>query len=175
MSVSAPFTNPRPLLMSLYGVALAFVLPSLMEFALVTFPYRFGVASWRFGTTGLLYNSVVVSPLFGLGLAAVVAYQLEQRVVLRVVSVIAFVITALLVLSLPFFMLDFVQMRGQVSADGRQGYDLVSLKATITGCVMAVASLALGLGAWRSTPERFEGPAARKAAAPRKIVVGQDP
>src|SRR5690606_25855807 len=99
---------------------------------------------------------------------------LEQRVVLRVVSVLTFLITALLVLSLPFFMLDFIQMRGQVAADGRQGYDLVSLKATATGGIMAAAPLALGIGAWRSTPERFEGPEARKAAAPRKIVVGKE-
>src|SRR5690606_38863351 len=100
-------SNPRPLLLALYGVALAFVLPSLMEFVLVTFPYRPSEAHWRFGAAGLLYNSVVVSPLFGLGLAAVVGNFLEQRTGMRTVAIIAFVIAVFLMFSFPFCILDF--------------------------------------------------------------------
>jgi len=168
-------SNPRPLLLALYGVALAFVLPSLMEFVLVTFPYRVSEANWRFGATGLLYNSVVVSPLFGLGLAAVVAYLLEQRGVLRTVSIIAFVLAVFLIISFPFFILDFLQLRQQVNPNGRQAYDYVSLKAVITGGIMALAAIGLGVGSWRSTPPKLTGAAARKAAAPGKIVVGSQP
>jgi len=168
-------SNPRPLLIALYGVALAFVLPSLMEFALVTFPYRFAEANWRFGAAGLLYNSVVVSPLFGLGLAALVGYFLEQRGVLRTVAIIAFVLAAFLLISFPFFILDFLQLRTQVNPSGRQAYDFVSLKAAITGAVMALAALGLGIGAWRSTPPAVTGAKGRKAAAASKIVVGSQP
>ncbi len=174
MMQSASVSNPRPLFLALYGVALAFVLPSLMEFFLVTFPYRPGEANWRFGATGLLYNSVVVSPLFGLGLAAVVGYFLEQRAVMRTVAIIAFVIAVFLLISFPFFILDFLQLRQQVNPGGRQAYDYVSLKAVLTGGIMALAAIGLGLGAWRSAPPKLSGPAARKAAAPGKIVVGQN-
>lgn len=168
-------SNPRPLLLALYGVALAFVLPSLMEFALVTFPYRIGAANWRFAAAGLLYNSVVVSPLFGLGLAALSGYFLEQRAVLRTVSILAFFLSALLLISFPFFILDFLQLRQQVNPAGRQAYDFVSLKAAITGGIMALAAIGLGIGAWRSTPPAITGARARKAAAPGKIVVGTQP
>lgn len=175
MALPPSVSNPRPLLLALYGVALAFVLPSLMEFALVTFPYRFGEANWRFGTAGLFYNSVVVSPIFGLSLAALTAYFLGQRGVMRTVSVISFVLAALLLISFPFFILDFLQLRQQVNPGGRQTYDYVSLKAIVTGFIMALAAIGLGVGVWRSTPPKLEGAAARKEAAARKIVVGTQP
>ncbi len=171
---SGPF--PRPLLYAFYVVALAFVLPSLMEFLLVTFPYRGSEASWRFGAAGLFYNSVAVSPIFGLAMASMVAYFLEQRTTLRVLSGVAVFLAALLLLSFPFFILDFLQLRKQVNPAGKDGYDYVSLKAILTGGVMAVAALSVAIGAWRcTTSPRLTARSRKATAATPNLVVGSNP
>ncbi len=176
MTQYTPGAFPRPLLFAFYMVALAFVLPSLMEFALVTFPYRGSEASWRFGAAGLFYNSVAVSPIFGLAMAAVAAYLLDQRTMLRVLSVIAFVLGVLLIISFPFFILDFLQLRKQVNPAGKDGYDYVSLKAVLTGSIMALAALVVAVGAWRSTTATRPVVKARKAPpANSNLVVGSTP
>ena len=110
--MTAPAPRPalptRPLLGALYVVAFGFLLPTLMEFLLVSYPYRFGDMKWRFGAVGLIFNTVMLPPLVGLTLIAFAATQLDHRRVARAVSILALVIGAVLVLLMPLFFLDFL-------------------------------------------------------------------
>ncbi len=163
-------TRNRPLMMALYAVALALILPSLMEFLLVSFPYRLGNVQWRFGAIGLLFNSVLASPIIGVAVAAFAAVHLGHRITARVIAVIALVIAVTLLVAVPFFLLDFFQLRSQVQPQMKRAFDFTSLKATLTGALMFVTALAIAIGTWRATSAgttakaRARGPVAAKPA-----------
>ena len=164
---------PRPLLLALYLVAVAFALPSLLEFALLSYPYEFGTPQRRFGAIGLIFNSVMFSPIVGLLVAIFASIQLGHRRVTRTLAVICFIIALLLVVAAPFFVLDFLQLRASVVPQAKRAFDWTTAKASFTGALMCLTVLAIGIGAWRST----SAPGAARAAAaraPRKggVVVG---
>ena len=165
-------TVPRPLLLALYFVAIAFALPSLLEFALLSYPYEFGSPQRRFGAIGLIFNSVMFSPIVGLLVAIFASVQLGHRRTTRTLAVVAFVIAALLVIAAPFFVLDFLQLRAQVVPQAKRAFDWTSAKASFTGALMCLTVLAIGIGAWRSSGTAAQSPAT--ARAPRKggVIVG---
>ena len=168
-----PAAPPRPLLLACYVVAAGFILPSVMEFLLVSFPYRPGTAQWRFGAVGLIFNSVLFSPLLGVLLASFAAVQLGHRKTARTLAIVAFVVAALLLVAAPFFVLDFLQLRAMVNPAAKRAMDFTSLKAALTGGIMFCAALAIGLGVWRSTPGVQQAPAGRAPARkPTTVVVG---
>lgn len=164
----------RPLYFALYAIAAAFILPTLMEFLLVSFPYRPGAAQWRFGAIGLLFNSVAVSPLIGLTVAAFASVALGHWLMTRVIAVVALIVAVLLVVGVPLFALDFLQLRNNVNPALKRAYDYTSLKATITGVIMIVAATTVGIGAWRAAGGG-KGAPARRAGAQRGVVVGATP
>jgi hypothetical protein len=167
-------SSSRTLLASVYLVSLAFILPSFMEWMLVSFPYRPSLTNWRFGTIGLLFNSVVVSPIFGLTLAALVATLLGHRGVQRTVAILTGLIGVGLLVALPLFALDYVQLRAQVNPAGKRAFDMLSIKASITGLLMAAAALMVAWGTWRAaaTPKAAKTRAAGRTAG---VVVGTTP
>ena len=178
MTVSAfdSTSRSRPLLVALYAVAAALFLPAIMEFLLVSYPYRFGAAQWRFGAVGLLFNSVLASPIIGLAVAAFAAVQLGHRTVARTVPVIALVLAVVLMVAGPFFVLDFLLLSSQVNPQMKRAFDFTSLKATLTGMIMFVTAVSLAVGAWRAsngnTPVKAttRNPAAKPAQGP--LVMG---
>lgn len=176
-SQSTPLSLPRPMLMALYLVALAFIVPSLLEFLLVTLPYRFGTAQWRFGAVGLLFNSVLFSPIVGISLAALVSVLLGHRTVSRVIAVIAALVALFLVLAVPLFALDFLQLRALVNAQVKRPFDLTSLKATFTGLLMAVTALWVAVATWRSAGAETQRSSAKAPVARPKstVVMGSTP
>ena len=164
-------TVPRPLLLALYLVAVAFALPSLLEFALLSYPYEFSSPQRRFGAIGLMFNSVMFSPIVGLLVAIMASLQLGHRRVTRTLAVVAFVLAALLIIAAPFFVLDFLQLRAQVVPQAKRAFDWTSAKASFTGALMCLTVIAIGIGAWRSTSLAQRTVAAR---APKKggVIVG---
>jgi hypothetical protein len=165
-------TVPRPILLALYVVAVAFALPSLLEFALLSYPYEFGSPQRRFGAIGLIFNSVMFSPIVGILVAVFASLQLGHRRVTRSLAILAFVIAALLIIAAPFFVLDFLQLRAQVVPQAKRAFDWTSAKASFTGALMCLTVLAIGIGAWRSSGTGAQQPVA--ARAPRKggVIVG---
>ncbi|HEX6631906.1 MAG TPA: hypothetical protein VF048_12485, partial [Gemmatimonadaceae bacterium] len=111
--------------------------------------------------------------LIGLTLIVFAAMHLEHRRVARVVSILALVLAAVLVLLMPFFMLDYLQLRKLVNPQALRAFDLTTLKATLTGLVMVAIAIAVGMAGLRST--RLPKLAAARRA-PRKtantVVVG---
>ncbi len=170
-SQSTPLALPRALILSLYVVAAAFILPSLMEFMLVSYPYRVGAAQWRFGALGLLFNSVLFSPIIGIALASVVAVMLEQRMVARILAIVGGVLALFMLIGLPFFALDFLQLRASVNPQAKRAFDFTSLKAGLTGGLLFLTALSVAIGAWRgSSPAGQRVPV--RAAAPARPKTG---
>lgn len=162
-------TRARPLYAALYAVAIAMLLPSLMEWLLVSFPYRFGTAQWRFGTVGMLFNSILGNPIIALVVGAFAALHLGHRGVLRAIAVVALVLAVCLAVAGPLFVLDFLQLRASVNPQMKRAFDFTTLKATLTGILMFVTTLVLGLAAWRSSSAN---PQARGAARPTATKPG---
>lgn len=167
---SAPY---RSLLAALYLVAAVLILPPLLEFALVSLPPRLGDPRWRFGTAGLLFNNASLLPLLGLSLAAVVSVRLEHRVVARLVAVLLVLFGLGLLVVLPLFVLDFLQLRPDVNPNMLRTVELTSLKAIVTGVILCLATFAVGLAAWRAATGMTLR--ARDAARRGTLVVGAAP
>lgn len=157
-SPSTPLSLPRAMIIALYVVAAAFIIPSLMEFMLVSYPYRVGAAQWRFGALGLLFNSVLFSPIVGIAVASVAAVMLEQRMVARVLAILGGLIALFMLIGLPFFALDFLQLRASVNPQAKRAFDFTSLKAALTGGLLFLTALSVAIGAWRGS-----SPAAQRA------------
>ena len=172
-SPSTPLSMPRSLLLAFYVVAAAFILPSIMEFLLVSYPYRVGTSQWRFGALGLLFNSVLFSPIIGLALAAATSVMLEHRTVSRVLAVLTGLVALFMLIGLPFFVLDFLQLRASVNPQAKRAFDFTSLKATLTGGLLFVTALSIAVGTWRGNRTAAQRAALRTnpAGRPKSAVV----
>lgn len=149
--LSAESSAPhRSLLAAFYAVALALALPSTIEFVLVSLPPRLGDTRWRFGAVGLLFNSGSLLPLLGLSLAAYVSVRLDHRLVARLIAVLLVLFGLGLLVALPLFTLDFVQLRPDINPSMARTVDLTSIKAIISGTIFCIAAFAVGLATWRS-------------------------
>ena len=163
---------PRPLLLALYFVAVAFALPSLLEFALLSYPYEFGTPQRRFGAVGLIFNSVMFSPIVGILVAIFASIQLGHRRTTRTLAIVAFVIAALLIVAAPFFVLDFLQLRASVVPQAKRAFDWTTAKASFTGALMCLTVIAIGLAAWRSSGTGVTSPVAARAPKKGGVIVG---
>ena len=175
MIASSPELSPqhRPLVAALYAVALALIFPTAVEFVLVSLPLKPGDPRWRFGAMGLLFNNVGLLPLLGLTLAAFASVRLDHRVVARAVAVLLFLLGLGLLVALPLFALDFLQLRPDVNPNMARTVDLTSIKAMIAGLILCIAAFTMGMGTWRAA----SGMAARAREVARRggIVVGTAP
>ena len=174
MIASDSLAQQRPFLVALYAFAVALVLPTALEFVLVSLPLRLGDERWRFGAAGLLFNNASLLPLAGLTLAAYASLRLEHRLVARLVAVLLVLLGLGLLVTLPLFVLDFLQLRPDVNPQMARSVDLTSMKAILTGVLFCIAAFAVGLATWRSGTALALR--ARDAAARRSsLVVGAAP
>lgn len=145
-------SNPlRPLYLALYLVAMVLVLPPILEYLIVlSAPYQPGNTQWRFGAVGLFVNSFAFSPLLGVTLAIFTALQLGHLRTSKVLSILAIVAGVGVLLSLPLFLLDFLQVRAGVAEQAKRAFTITSVKATISGIIVAATGIAVGIGGLRT-------------------------
>lgn len=163
----------RSLLAALYAVALALALPSTIEFVLVSLPLQLGDTRWRFGAMGLLFNSASLLPLLGLSLAAYLSVRLDHRLAARLFAVLLVLFGLGLLVALPLFTLDFLQLRPDVNPNMARTVDLTSVKAIISGIILCIAAFAVGLATWRAAQSMAMR--ARDVARRGTLVVGPAP
>jgi len=168
--------NPlRPLYLALYLVALVLVLPPMLEYLIVlSAPYQPGNTQWRFGAVGLFVNSFAFSPLLGVTLAIFTALQLGHVKTSKALSILAIVGGVGVLLSLPLFLLDFLQVRAGVAEQAKRAFTITSVKATISGLIVAATGIAVGIGGLRTTGRaglRASG-RGRVPASPANTFVG---
>jgi hypothetical protein len=142
-----------------YLIALLLVLVPLLDAGIRTGRVRLGDEGWRFGTLGILFNTLV-TPLLGVFLAMVVATQLEHRRVLKVVAGVVGVAAGLAVIALGGFVLDYVQLRGSVTPEGMGAFDIAARKAMVVGVLGVGTAVVLAVSGWRTArrlPETRRG------------------
>ena len=126
------------LLKSGYLVAVLLVLGPLLDAVVRTWPMRLGDERWRYGTTGILLNTLT-TPLLGVFMAMVIAAALEHRRTLRVIAGVTLVAGVTVLAAIAAFGLDYLQLRASVTAEAMGGFDAASRKAIV-----------LGIAGWRA-------------------------
>jgi hypothetical protein len=167
-------TDLRPLLKGMYPVAFAITLIPLFEFAVGVWPFHLGNIVWRFSATGMLLKSLVV-PLFGLGIASVIAAFLEQRRVMRVLAVVAMTAGVALAALLAVFVLDFLQMRSSVGPQLKAGIDKASVTAVTIGAILVPVAMGIGLGGWKVSRQKTERSDAVRSKKDVSLIVQTPP
>jgi len=166
-------TVPRPLLSAGYGIgAMLLVLP-VAELSLRFFPMQPGAVNWRFGAAGLLSNAVVL-PVIGMAVLMATASLMEQRLMVRVASVVNLLGGLALWVVSVFFVLDALQLRGIVRPEMARSYDVAAAKALLSLLLAGAVALWLAVGGWRATrlPRGSAARAQRSAdRAPSEILV----
>ena len=144
--------STRRLVPASYVVALLFVLGPIADSLTNVWPWQLDNEQWRFGLVGVSSN-YLVSVVFGLLMAAVIAGAAEQRTMLRVVGALAGAGAAVLVLVLAAFALDTIQLReeqvpmfkiGAVKTFLKVLTASLALVVLTVGCFKAAKTLARG-------------------------------
>jgi hypothetical protein len=95
-----------------YLVAAMLVLFPLIDLATAALPINIRSVQWRFGIVGLLSGGLV-TPILGILLALVIAVLADRKLALRILGILAAFGGAMILLSLPLFILDAIQMRAR--------------------------------------------------------------
>ncbi|HSA55464.1 MAG TPA: hypothetical protein VLE53_07150 [Gemmatimonadaceae bacterium] len=103
---------------------------------------------WRFATVGVL-SSYLATPLLGTAVAVVVASVAGHHGVRRVLVVVCFTASAVLVLLALGFILDALQLRSSVRPDARDSFEGASVRALAKLMLVAAGLAFLGLRARR--------------------------
>jgi hypothetical protein len=122
--------NSRQLAPAAYLVAAALVIFPLYDSTVSLLPWNVMSAQWRFGAIGLLSNTLMIVCLGAL-LAAAVSIFANQPRTRRVLWVISWTVSVLLLLGIVAFALDAVQARRQIRADLLASYQIASITAEL--------------------------------------------
>jgi hypothetical protein len=128
----------RPFAVPGYLILGAMIIFPLLDAVLTVWPLRLGEVSWRFGAVGI-FSRGLMSPLFGLILMYGLALIYEHRVVQRVVAVLAAIAATAVASAAVLFVLDALQMRGQVQPQMKTAFDVATVVALVVGIHLAPA------------------------------------
>jgi hypothetical protein len=149
----------RPLTIVAYTIAALMIFVPLVEVVLSVWPLRVGQTSWRFGAVGLL-SQAIMTPLLGFLLIVLASVFHNHWRTLQITAVVAAFIALILLIVLPLFALDTIQMRAQVRPQAHRAYDLSATMAALKlAATLGITGL-LAVGAWKASREN------RKRSAP---------
>jgi hypothetical protein len=158
-----------------YLIALSLVFFPLLDAVLSIWPPQPGQVAWRFGAVGLL-SRAVMTPLLGLFIAYAVAFALEHRTVLRVISVVSLLAAIAIVGALGLFGLDALQMRSQVVAQAKKAFDAASVTAVMKYLFGVVMLAAFAWGGWKGARSGVERRRVREGGSRESpLLVGSRP
>jgi hypothetical protein len=160
----------RSLAVPAYLMAALLVLFPLGDTLLTVWPLRLGTVSWRFGAVGI-FSRAMMTPLLGLLLALAVAALAKHSRARRGIALLAGLQALVLLIVIPLFALDTLQMRSQVRPEALAGVDVASTIAAtklLLTAVVAAALCAAGVRRTRWDAQR-SGRVRRAAGAGRHI------
>ena len=140
----------RPLAVPTYLVAGILVLFPMVDTGLGLLPAAPGEVSWRFGATGL-FSRALMTPLLGLLLACGVALLLNQPRTLRALAVVNGAVTVVIVAAVALFLLDALQMRGQVRPDALVSFDVATAVALAKYAIAGAVTSAFAITGWKAS------------------------
>lgn len=129
-----------------YLMALYLVTVPLAETLIAVWPLQVGDAAWRYGATGLL-SQALMTPLLGLLLAVGLAVYAEHRALSRALAVISGVCAVFIIVVIPLFLLDMLEMRGQVVDEATRAFDVATVFALLKMGATVLMGFAMALGA----------------------------
>ncbi len=151
----------------LYLAGLLVILLTAVDFVATVAPLSPQTVSWRFGAVGMLSRSIML-PTVGLVGILGTAALLEHVRIQRLVMVLGFLASGLLLLAVGMFALDAVQLRNQVGPEAVTSFKASSVVALIKLLSGAVLLAVVGVSGLRMSRH-----AARKAhsAGPAAVIV----
>ncbi|MFN2315434.1 MAG: hypothetical protein ABR551_08215 [Gemmatimonadales bacterium] len=126
-------------------------------------PVPTGGLQWRFAVMGFVVGALPAAVL-GWGLASITSGILGHPVVARVVSVLEVLFGALLFVGMGVFLLDYLQLRPNVSEAMVGFFDKVSIRSSVVGTLASACIMAIGVSAWRLGDHRWERRRPRSAS-----------
>ena len=143
-------TDFRSFLPAMYPVAALLVVAPLAQLIGMGWPLRPAEPAWRFGSLGLGFGSMTTQVL-GLALAMVTAAAAGHRRTLRLLAFGALVAATLTIAGVARFLLDYGQLRADVAASDRTGFDSSTFRALLSATLAVPVLLAIGARAWAWT------------------------
>ena len=117
------------------GCALLVLLPAV-DLLTNVWPIRPWEIGWRYGTVGLA-SGFLLTPLLGLMAAAVLARLLDQSAVLRALAAVVGLTALALAGATGMFVLDALEVSGQIPADGREAFQIGAVRAVLKNALVA--------------------------------------
>jgi len=140
-----------------YLMVVAFLLFPVADMLVATWPLRAGSPAWRFSTVSL-FGRTLVTPLLGLFLASALATLLEHPRVLRALSVLDGIVALAIAGIAGVYVLDALQLRGQVSIQQEMRFRMGSAAALGKLGLAFLVTLTLSIACWKAA-----GAVARRA------------
>lgn len=132
-----------------YALAALFFLLPLIELVLTVWPWRPGTLLWRFGSFGLLVQTLML-PTFGMFIALLTASILGHRRFQLVLSVFVLLFVVGLLASTGLFLLDGLQTRASARPDLRGSVTAAAARAAGAATLYGVVWIWMGIAAFRS-------------------------
>ncbi len=139
----------RPFASSLYLVAALVVVLPMIDLVLTFWPFAPGSAEWRYGAVGLL-SGFVLTPLMGMTLAVVIVHSIQSAAGIKVTSILNIAAGGVIGVATLMFILDALQVRGNVPLEGRGTFDIGMVKAILKNGTSALAFLWMGIVGMRA-------------------------
>lgn len=134
-------------------VAFLLVATPLLDYLTNITPWLPGNVDWRYGVVGLL-SGFLLTPLLGMVLASLLAVLVNRRGPRMIVGWLDVAGGAALLLLVPLFLLDFLQIRAGVPPAEMPTFQLAGVKAMLKHITAGLAFLWLGYATLRGLPPK---------------------
>lgn len=122
----------------------------LMDWVGAVWPVEPGDAEWRFGAVVLLSDALVL-PLLGLIILAVVGAVGEKKWLQETTAGLSGLAATPLLVALPVFLLDALEMRGDVLGGARLAFDMNALRTVFVIGFAVIVLSALGWAGYKGS------------------------
>jgi chromate transport protein ChrA len=140
----------KGLSVSLALFAVLLVALPLMDWVGAVWPVEPGDAAWRFGAVVLL-SDTLMHPLLGLVILTLVGALGEKKWPREMTAALSGLAATLLLVALPVFLLDALELRGDVLGGARQAFDMNALRTVFVIAFAVVVLSALGWAGYRGS------------------------
>ena len=150
----------RHLSYALYVVGFALILIPMFDAGTSVLPLRLAESRWRYGTIGLLSNSLLI-PMAGAAIVFAVASAVGHRRTLRALGAVAALSSVLCFAAMVTFTLDALQSQGGVKPELHQAYIVASSTAFVKLLIGGVAFAFFALAGLKRAPSEVARPGKR--------------
>ena len=128
---------PAAYVRAVYAIALLLILAPPLDVLVQMNRFDWGTVSWRFGFLGLMSGALLL-PLLGALLASVTARLVRHRRIALLLAIGCGIVALLLLGMMMLFVLDAVQLRGQITPQATRVFDPPVVKSLVFQVLMLV-------------------------------------